>query len=366
VTRGSFAIVRGKNLCHDYNWQMGHNEKVIMPLDGPGITVRAVISGESQLVDDVFKDSEYYDAINRREAQVRSELAVPVKTAGNVAAVINLESTAPSDFDYSDQRILEVFAEHVSSAMERIQQRDLMEEIQEKHVDDLIDGFRRVSSMVRHDMRNPLRTISIALDRMKKHPEETEKMMELVNRNIKFSNEIMEDWRQQTLQGNIRVTETNINELINESVQATHTPENIFMNVEVEEEIIFRLDANKIKRVLGNLTKNAIEAMPDGGTLSITSKMIDNMLEIVVSDTGIGISEQGISKLFTPFHTTKPNGIGLGLPYCKQAVEVHNGCIKVKSKKGEGTQFIIRLPRVEKVNPTEIPHDNIFNLAHPN
>lgn len=365
VQRGSFAIVRGNNLCHEYNWQMGHNNQIIMPLDGPGITVRAANTGKSQLIDDVFDDPHYFDAVGRREEQVRSELAVPIKTGGRVSAVINLESTTLSDFDESDQRILEVFAEHVASAMVRIQHRDMVEEMQEKHVDELINGFRRVSSMVRHDMRNPLRTINIALDRMSKHPEETEKMMELVNRNIKYSNEIMEDWRQQTLQGDLKSTETNILEMINELVHAMHVPENISINVDVKEEIVFRLDTNKIKRVLGNLTKNAVEAMPQGGALSVSSKMIENDLEIIVSDTGTGISEKGLSKLFTPFNTTKPNGMGLGLPYCKQAVEAHKGTIKVKSKIGEGTHFIIRLPAVEKQKPVDLPQKPIVESVNP-
>ena len=70
--------------------------------------------------------------------------------------------------------------------------------------------------------------------------------------------------------------------------------------------------------------------------------------------------------MFTPFNTTKSNGIGLGLPYCKQAVEAHKGSINVRSKEGEGTQFIIRFPREEKENPTNNPHDNIVELLHPN
>ena len=101
-------------------------------------------------------------------------------------------------------------------------------------------------------------------------------------------------------------------------------------------------------RVFLNLFVNAVQALPDGGTLSIESSQIrkgrtENVI-VKVADTGIGIAEEKLGMIFTPFYTNKNRGTGLGLAIVKNIIEEHDGTIEVESKEGEGTTFIITLP----------------------
>ena len=105
-----------------------------------------------------------------------------------------------------------------------------------------------------------------------------------------------------------------------------------------------KVDSDKIKRVFINLIKNAIDAMPNGGKLTIASKQVNDVLEISFADTGTGINDEIMPKLFSPLFTTKAQGMGFGLAICKRIIEAHRGTITVKTAKGKGTTFIVTLP----------------------
>ena len=93
---------------------------------------------------------------------------------------------------------------------------------------------------------------------------------------------------------------------------------------------------------------NAVEAMPDGGEIVIATRKARNGVIIDVSDSGVGIPEERLDSIFTPFVSTKPGGLGLGLAYCERAVEAHGGSISVESKVEEGTTFTIWIPNDSK------------------
>jgi signal transduction histidine kinase len=95
-----------------------------------------------------------------------------------------------------------------------------------------------------------------------------------------------------------------------------------------------------------NLFLNALEAMPNQGTLSISAEKVEGAVLVRISDTGCGISSDNIGKIFDPFYTTSPpgRGIGLGLSICHSVVKQHFGSIEVNSVEGEGSRFVVRLP----------------------
>lgn len=103
-------------------------------------------------------------------------------------------------------------------------------------------------------------------------------------------------------------------------------------------------DPRQIKQVLINLAKNAVEAMPQGGKLDITTDMEGQMIKFIVTDTGKGIPGEKLQDIFNPFVTTKPKGTGLGLAISRKIIEDHGGTIEIKSKIGEGTTCIVKLP----------------------
>lgn len=105
-----------------------------------------------------------------------------------------------------------------------------------------------------------------------------------------------------------------------------------------------RLDPDLFKQALVNLMLNAEQAMPDGGTLTLIGRSAGEMVYLEVIDTGVGIAPEAMAKLFRPFHTTKPDGSGLGLATTRKIVLAHGGTIEAQSEPGRGTKFTIALP----------------------
>ncbi len=137
-----------------------------------------------------------------------------------------------------------------------------------------------------------------------------------------------------------------INSIIQEVLSRTNIPENVEVNNRLDVALPSILaDPDQLKQVFGNIILNAIQAMPEGGQLIVKSE-VQSQEEITISftDTGNGISEEGLSKLFEPLYTTKAKGIGLGLAICKTLIEKHKGNIEVKSEIKKGSTFSIKLP----------------------
>lgn len=108
------------------------------------------------------------------------------------------------------------------------------------------------------------------------------------------------------------------------------------------------LDANQIEQVFFNLLKNALEAMKDGGAITITLASDDETVSVAFRDTGLGMSAEQLAHLFEPYRTTKEKGTGLGLMISKRIVRDHGGTIDAESAVGAGTTFTVRLPRLER------------------
>ena len=104
------------------------------------------------------------------------------------------------------------------------------------------------------------------------------------------------------------------------------------------------LDINQIRQVFLNLLVNAMDASREGGKIKISARQIDGAFRITISDTGMGIPEADLSKIFDLFFTTKEKGTGIGLAICRKIIEDHGGTIVVRSAVGAGTSVQIKLP----------------------
>jgi signal transduction histidine kinase len=344
--RGSLGIVEEGLLHHRYLWNMEQIEPFKMPLNGKGLTVQAVRTGEPQFVQDTSVNDLFVTIQPDPGNITKSELVVPVKIEGKVVAVINLESLFANAFSEDDLSILEILAEHIAGAFERFQSQRELDEVHERHSVEFVEGIQRVSSMVRHDLRGPLQTIMNATYLMEKNPETGDEMRGLVMSSVKHANEIMEDWKNQGIDEGLTVSEMDIQALVEEALDTSLIPGDVNVSLNVESRIL-GVDRVKVHRVLNNLVRNAVEAMPDGGTLMIKGRVDGEIYLLELSDTGNGISRDGLSKIFTPFYSTKPKGMGLGLAFSRKTVEAHGGSISVESKVGEGTAFTIRFPLEE-------------------
>ncbi|MFM2096575.1 MAG: Globin-coupled histidine kinase [Planctomycetota bacterium] len=127
-----------------------------------------------------------------------------------------------------------------------------------------------------------------------------------------------------------------------------------------------RGDGRQLAIVFSNLVRNACDAMPNGGTLTIQVAAVGDQIEWRISDTGCGIAPEELFRVFDPFYSTKTRGIGLGLSICRSIIETHEGRIAVESQPGAGTTFTVCLPRVDKPSATRVASPTKYDATEPN
>jgi PAS domain S-box-containing protein len=221
---------------------------------------------------------------------------------------------------------------------------------QKRMEEELIDASKMlaagsIASMLGHDLRGPLMLIKNALYLMEKTPESADKSREIISNAVDHASEMLEELRSSTRDTPLQLIETNLGNLISQVVEDVSIPSKVTLTIDLGEGLDMTLmDPAKMRRVLGNLFRNAVEAMPEGGELTVSGEIEGGDVVISVRDTGKGIPVEQMPDLFKPFVTTKSKGMGLGLPYCKRAVEAHGGSISVESNVDVGSTVIVRLP----------------------
>jgi signal transduction histidine kinase len=217
---------------------------------------------------------------------------------------------------------------------------------------------------VAHEIKNPLGAISIhlqllrkALDKKKKRQDiETDTLIDkyfsVLNEEVDRLNGIVIDFLFAVRPMSLELCEGDLNALIaglGEFIRAELEQSNIRLLLELDDKlppVLF--DERYMKQVLLNLIKNAQAAMPRGGLLTIATLGKDSEIRISVCDTGMGISQENLKKIFEPYFTTKSNGTGLGLTLVYKIIREHQGEMSVDSREGEGTDFEIILPVYQK------------------
>jgi signal transduction histidine kinase len=214
------------------------------------------------------------------------------------------------------------------------------------------------SAMVGHDLRNPLQVVYMLGSRLNKKisvlrdggVDESElSELEYIETKLKeqtsYMNKIVSDLQDFSKNINVVYEDTDMEQVVVEVIGTLKVPDNVEFSVTMDEGLRgVWADGNLLKRIFTNLLTNSIQAMPEGGSLAVTGTVSGDMATILVSDTGIGISEENMSKLFQPLFTTKAKGTGLGLAVCKRIVEAHGGEISFESEEGVGTMFTIKFP----------------------
>jgi PAS domain S-box-containing protein len=209
-----------------------------------------------------------------------------------------------------------------------------------------------LAGMVGHDLRNPLSGIKNAVYYLKKKndnctSESKKEMFRIIDLSIEHANKIIGDLLDYSRNIRLEISETMPKSLLLDALSTLDIPNRIKIIDNTQKTPSFKADVDSIKRVFVNIIKNAIEAMPEKGTIEIKSLQTESTIEFYFIDSGAGISEEIKAKLFTPLVTTKAQGMGFGLGICKRLVEAHGGKINVTSEVGEGTTFKVTLP----INP---------------
>jgi len=234
-------------------------------------------------------------------------------------------------------------------------QRKQAEEERERQQEALIRQEKlavlgRLAGGVGHELRNPLGAISNAiyfLDMVLEEPEpEVKETLEILQKEVKTSERIISSLLDFARAKPPTWRKVNINDVVQEALSRTAVPENVEVVSQLDEALpIILADPDQLGQVFGNLILNAIQAMPEGGQLVVESKLpTPESVAVSFTDTGVGIPEENLGKLFEPLFTTKAKGVGLGLSVAKTLVDGHWGTIEVESEVGKGTTFRVRLP----------------------
>ncbi|WGM88637.1 MAG: PAS domain S-box protein [Candidatus Bathyarchaeum tardum] len=213
----------------------------------------------------------------------------------------------------------------------------------------------QTAGMVGHDIRNPLQSIDgaiylakIEVESLPVHMDVKKELFDILNLiddQINYIDHIVADLQDFARTPTPQIENVDIQELIIESLQTINWPKNIEIITCLQDELkTAKIDPSLLKRVTSNLLLNAYQAMPNGGTLTITAFCEEDMINISIKDTGVGMSESIKSKIFTPLFTTKSKGQGFGLAVCKKLIEAQNGKITFESKPNKGSTFTIKIP----------------------
>ena len=290
-------------------------------------------------------------------------IATPIKDKdGNVVAALELT------VNITEKKNMEAkLAEYSQELEKQVEERtEQLQQTQAKLVkSERLAAIGELAGMVGHDLRNPLTSIKGAAYFLKakysKGLDATGKMMlSTIDNSIDYSNKIINDLLDYSKDIKLELSGTTPKSLLKNTFALIEVPENIKIADETEDTPKFKADTGKMSRVFVNIIKNAFEAMPQGGTFTITSREAKDNVEIVFEDTGIGMSQETLNKLWTPLFTTKAKGMGFGLPICKRIVEAHGGRIFVESAAGIGTTFTVTLP-VDPKPATETEDTWVFN-----
>jgi two-component system, NtrC family, sensor histidine kinase PilS len=248
---------------------------------------------------------------------------------------------------YGDQHVL---IGYLVNFQDLTEMKRLEAEIRSK---DRMAAVGEMAAGMAHEIRNPLASISGSVGLLRKEvpmTEEQDKLMSIVLHESQRLNKIIDGFLIYSREIPYNPRTVDLNELMDDTVTLLHNSPEVTDQHRIERRSEERplkcdLDPDLIKQVFWNLSHNAIRAMPDGGTLSIELKRLhDSEVSIVFRDTGIGIEEERIDRIFEPFHSSFANGTGLGLAIVYQIIQAHQGHIEVHSSKGRGSVFELSLP----------------------
>jgi signal transduction histidine kinase len=236
---------------------------------------------------------------------------------------------------------------------------DLMKQFQElKETKDQLVQSEKLAALgtmaagIAHEIRNPLTSLQLFVQMMAERFDDhefREKFTQIVPPEIERLNRIVNDLVSFAKPSKLTREPAQINEILDKTIRLSEISFKK-LNVKVVREFgevpKVTVDQQQIMQIFLNLIMNSAQAMQTGGTLTVKTYVSETpgKVAIDVKDTGTGISEENLKKIYAPFFTTKEAGTGLGLAITRRIIEEHKGEIKVKSKVGEGTTFTVELP----------------------
>jgi len=217
----------------------------------------------------------------------------------------------------------------------------------------------KLIATVSHELRNPLGTIRSSIfslgEKLRNRGLGVERILDRADRNVLRCDRIIEELLDYTRTRNPILETTALDEWVEEFLNETVIPDGVILQKDLRSGAKARLDREWLRRCLQNVITNAFQAMlekmreqplttPVKHTLTVSSQLSNERIEIRIADTGTGISDEELPKIFTPLHSTRGFGVGLGLPIVNQLMQSHRGGVEVSSEPGCGTTVTLWLP----------------------
>lgn len=294
--------------------------------------------------------------VGRERHAMSADIIVEGQTRGYVEVIYG-EGKPDIDegpFLKEERSLIDVVAREVAHVIEQkkteADRKILLEQL--RHADRLAT-IGQLAAGVAHELNEPLGGILGFAQLAKKHdalPPAVERDLEKIENATLHAREVIRKLMLFARQAPPRKTRVDLNKVVEDGIyffEARCAKTGIRLKRSFEDKLIdIVADAAQLNQVLINLVVNAIQAMPDGGTLTISTSERNNWATLQIADTGIGMSEDVLNRIFDPFFTTKDvgEGTGLGLPVVHGIVTAHGGKLEYKSKPGHGTQCEVRFP----------------------
>jgi len=250
--------------------------------------------------------------------------------------------------------------------------RELLDQRERLVQAERVAAWRELARRLAHELKNPLFPLQLTVENLMRARQQSREQFDEIFREsastllaeIANLKAIVSRFSEFSKMPQPRLQRVQLNDVVQDSVRLFHpqlaAPERppIACKLELAPKLEpIAADPELLHRVLSNLILNAIDAMPNGGTLTLRTRQEADHFCLEVSDTGTGLTPEECDHLFTPYYTTKAHGTGLGLAIVQAVVSDHGGRISIRSKPREGTTFAIELPKnVDKLQPADVAH----------
>ncbi|AFS80067.1 histidine kinase [Candidatus Nitrosopumilus koreensis AR1] len=234
---------------------------------------------------------------------------------------------------------------------ELVEQKESLERLVDEKTREILKSERlsaigELSGRLAHDLRNPLSVMKMSVDLLKETPPDTKlsdptlsKRLDLMEKSIDRIAHQVDDVLDFVRLSPLKLVQVSVRDTIQNSINKINVPDNIHLRISGKD-LEIKCDPVKLDAVFLNLLVNAIQALPDGGEIEVKISQKNNLAILDFIDSGEGVSDENLGKVFEPLFTTKQKGTGLGLSSCKSVVEQHNGTISIKNNPSTFTVFL--------------------------
>ncbi len=328
-------IVQGSNMV-----------EIRLPL-GKGLAGYVAKTGETINIPDAYKDPRFNPEIDHKSGyHTHNVLCMPMKDKeGKIVGVFQFLNRKGGAFTPEDEAFIEGFSIHAALAVENARLARQMVD------NERLSAVGRMAGTIIHDIKNPMNTLRLYAQVIKSKAGNEEagryadEIMRQVDRLVHMTQDILDYSRGIS---EMHITTVSLGDTMTDVLNFLElelSRRNVVLTRSLNYNGPVSIDTEKMIRVFYNLATNAADAMPKGGSLAVATSRTGNDIHIVFTDTGEGMPEEVLRRMFEPFFTHgKKHGTGLGLAIVKKIIDDHRGAIEVRSEAQKGTTFDIRLP----------------------